>query len=36
MTGGTLRVRAAQLPGRPDLVDLEVRDGRFTSVAPHE
>ena len=36
MSGATLRVRAARLPGRPDLVDLEVQDGRFTSVAPHD
>jgi cytosine deaminase len=36
LTGvGRLQVRRARLPGRPDLVDLEVRDGRFESVTPH-
>jgi cytosine deaminase len=32
----SLRVRRARLAGRPDLVDLEARGGRFTSVTTHD
>ena len=33
---GVVRVRRARLSGRPDLVDLDIRDGRFASVAAHD